>query len=70
MNELEKKAQERFFQWVAKCCALLGKPPEWGANLMPSEDPSWFFCYDDKMTPEEAVAKYRATHPEEKKQDG
>lgn len=47
----------RFFEWVAKCCDLLGKPKSYGVNLFPEKDPSWFGCFDDGMTPEEAVAK-------------
>lgn len=48
-----------FFTWVAKCCELLGWPIEDGEKLLPSVDPSWFYCYDDKMTPEQAVNEYR-----------
>ena len=50
----------RFFLWVAKCCKLLGKDKSYGRNMMPSEDPSWYFCFDDGLKPEEAVAKYQA----------
>lgn len=54
----------QFFQWVAECCALLGEPREFGENLMPEKDISWWACFDDGMTPEAAVAEYKAKVPE------
>jgi hypothetical protein len=54
----------QFFQWVAECCTLLGKPREFGENLMPEKDISWWACFDDGMTPEAAVAEYKAKVPE------
>ena len=49
--------EPRFFSWVVECCALLGWRREEGERLFPGADPSWFFCYDDGMSPEEAVAE-------------
>lgn len=54
----------RFFQWVAQCCVLLGKPIEYGVNMMPEKDISWWACFDDGMTPEQAVAEYKSKVPE------
>ena len=48
----------KFFEWVARCCEILGKPKEYGSNMMPEEDPCWFGAYDDGLTPEEAVEEY------------
>lgn len=48
-----------FFEWVAKCCELLGWSKEEGIKLLPEADPSWYFCYDDGMTPEAAVNEYK-----------
>lgn len=45
----------RFFDWVEACTALLGWPLEQGVEMLPENDPCWFFCYDDGMSPEEAV---------------
>ena len=44
-----------FFEWVAKCCDLMGKPRSYGKEMLPDIDPSWFYCYDDGLSPEEAV---------------
>jgi len=49
--------KNKFFEWVAEVCKELGWEIKEGAKLMPSEDPSWWFCYDDGMTPKEAVAE-------------
>lgn len=57
---------KNFFQWVYECCKLMGKDKDYGHNLLPAKDPSWYWCFDDGMTPEEAVAKYKLTHPEVK----
>ena len=46
-----------FFQWVADCCDLLGRSIEDGEAMMPHNDPCWYFCYDDGMTPAGAVAE-------------
>jgi len=35
----------------------MGKPKEYGANLV--EGVNWFGCWDDGMTPEDAVAEAR-----------
>lgn len=48
-----------FFEWVVKCCELLGLSKEEGEKLLPENDPCWFYCYDDGMTPEAAVAEYK-----------
>lgn len=54
-----------FFEWVAECCKLLGWAKVDGAKMMPDYDPCWYGCYDDGMSPEGAVAKYKKTHPQE-----
>lgn len=46
-----------YFNWIAEVCRLMNQPKEYGANLV--EDPSWFGCWDDGMTPEEALAEYK-----------
>ena len=52
--------QEKFFQWILDCSKILkskhGITSGDGADLI--SDTNWFMCYDDKMTPEEAVAEY------------
>lgn len=44
---------DKFYEWIADCCKELGWPIEKGCILI--EDDSWYWCYDDGMTPEEAV---------------
>ena len=45
--------KRRFFEWVSECCKELGWPIEKGIFMV--TDSSWYFCYDDGMTPKEAV---------------
>ena len=52
-----KKHRERFFRFIQECGKLLGKNDKETAELL--KDPSWFFCFDDGMTPENAVQEYR-----------
>lgn len=52
-KESISRGAAKFFEWVSECCKELGWPIEKGKFLV--EDPSWFFCYDDGMTPKEAV---------------
>jgi len=44
---------ERFFEWIAECCKELGWPIEKGKYLI--EDKSWYWCFDDGMSPKAAV---------------
>ena len=48
-----------FFEWVSQCCVELGEPIEYGVNMMPVNDPCWYFAYDDGQTPQEAVNEYK-----------
>lgn len=45
----------KYFEWIAKVCELLGWAKEDGVKIV--EDPNWFGCWDDGMTPEDAVAE-------------
>lgn len=56
----ESLIEKGFFPWVAKCCEIAGWSLEDGRYLMPEYDPSWFFCFDDGMAPEQAVEEYRS----------
>lgn len=56
MEALKKAHQEKFFRFIRECGKLLGKTDEETAKLV--EDPSWFFCFDDGLTPELAVREY------------
>ena len=47
------KEMSRYFEWIAECCNELGWPIEKGADLL--KDNSWYWCFDDGMTPKEAV---------------
>ncbi|CAK0759811.1 hypothetical protein CCP1ISM_930006 [Azospirillaceae bacterium] len=47
-----------FFEWVKECCKELKWDVKEGVKLLPEADPSWFYCYDDGMTPEAAVKEY------------
>ena len=46
---------KKYFKWIYAVSLLLNVN---GADLI--DDPNWFGCYDDGMTPEEAVAEYKA----------
>lgn len=46
-----------FFEWVFLCTKELGWDPKDGYKMLPAEDISWFNCYDDGLTPKEAVAE-------------
>ena len=48
--------RDQFFTFIRECGKLLGKNDKETASLL--EDPSWFFCFDDGMTPREAVNEY------------
>ena len=53
---------DRYFAWIAKVRELLGKSsgPDDGKDFIAMcNDVSWFGCYDDGMTPEQAVNEYR-----------
>ncbi len=47
----------RFYDWIESCCNLLGWSTEQGVQLTPEVDPCWYWCYDDGMSPEMAVAE-------------
>lgn len=45
--------RNEFFKWVSECCKELNWDIKDGVKLV--EDPNWYLCYDDDMTPKEAV---------------
>ena len=45
--------------WPVRLLNNTLRPVADGAKLLPAHDPSWYFCYDDGMTPAEAVAEAR-----------
>lgn len=54
--------EERYFTWIKTCRELLGKPstPDDGPEFVAMcNDVSWFGCYDDGMTPDQAVAEFK-----------
>jgi hypothetical protein len=53
--------KEKYFEFIAECCKLLGKPGEYGVLLV--EDKSWFAAFDDGMTAEDAVKEFKETYP-------
>ena len=61
MKELEARHRERWYNFVFKCSVLLGIEGDMDkVKDMFWNDPSWFWTFDDGMTPEEAVAKYKS----------
>lgn len=54
-----KEPPNGFFEWVGQCCNLFGWPLRDGVKLLPENDPCWFWCFDDGMTPEAAVREYK-----------
>ncbi len=54
--------EERYFTFIKKCRELLGKTSGEADEkdfLAMCNDVSWFGCYDDGMTPEQAVAEFQ-----------
>ena len=47
----------KFFQWIASICKLMEQPASYGESLI--KDPCWFYCFDDGMSPEEALQEAR-----------
>lgn len=43
----------KYYEWIAQCCEELNWDVKEGANLV--KDVSWFGCYDDGMSPKNAV---------------
>jgi hypothetical protein len=51
-----------YFDWIKACRDLLGKPsgPNDGEDFLKMvNDVSWFGCFDDGMSPDEAVNEYK-----------
>lgn len=46
---------DKYFEWIAGCCKELNWDISEGKILV--EDVNWFGCWDDGMTPKEAVAE-------------
>lgn len=47
-----------YTKWIFGVVKELGITPEEGEHYF--RDPNWFFCYDDGMTPSEAIAEARS----------
>ena len=58
-EELRTRARNAFFTWIHKVGEICGWSNEETADRI--SDRSWFFCYDDGMSPEAAVAEAK-TH--------
>jgi hypothetical protein len=50
--------KKHYYEWIAEVCVLLGKPKEYGAELV--QDVNWFGCWDDGMSAEDAVAEAKS----------
>lgn len=57
MDKLVEIARDKYFSWVADVSKVIGINPKDAGWIV--QDVSWFYCYDDGMTPEEAVAEAR-----------
>ncbi len=57
-EELKKIHRELWFMWLKDVCVLLDKPSTYGIELM--KDMSWFYCFDDGLSPAQAVAEARS----------
>lgn len=58
MEELRKRAQHKWFTWIAEVGRIVG----WSVDEVADHvnDPNWFGCFDDGMTPKEAVREARS----------
>jgi len=52
-DPLDTEIHRQYFKWIANVCGVLKWDIMKGADLI--GDPSWFYCYEDGLTPEEAV---------------
>ncbi len=48
--------RDQFFTFIRECGKILGKNDEETSKLL--DDQSWFYCFDDGMTPQETVGMY------------
>jgi hypothetical protein len=58
MADSNKNFIEKYYEWIAEVCKVLGKPIEYGEKL--AIDVNWFTCWDDGMSPEGAVNEARS----------
>ena len=58
LDEYAAISRDRFFSWIAQVCKELGWDVSRGSELI--SDPNWFLCYDDKISPAEAIAEAKA----------
>lgn len=56
MEDSLKPRKIRYFEWLAEICILMGKPISHGAEMV--QDPNWFACFDDGMSPQDAYNEY------------
>lgn len=47
------RPKNKYFEWIAQCCKELNFDIKDGASMV--NDVNWFGCYDDGMSPKEAV---------------
>ena len=57
-EELKERAKNKFFTWITEVGKLAGWSSDETADRV--EDPSWFYCFDDGMRPEDALAEARS----------
>ncbi len=50
---MTKRNSGKYFEWISQCCRELNWDIRDGNRLV--QDINWFACYDDGMSPEEAV---------------
>lgn len=49
-----------FFEYIKECCLLLDEPvEEFGINMLPKTDISWYCAFEDGLTPTQAVSEYK-----------
>lgn len=48
--------RNQFFMFIRECGKLLAKNDEETSKLL--DDPSWYYCFVDGMTPQESVKEY------------
>lgn len=58
-------SQDKFFEWLSKCCELMDRGRHEGTALI--VDPAWGEAYLSGTTPEDAVKTYREKNPQDEK---
>lgn len=52
-QDLIRRGRNKYFKWIVEVCRCMGLPSKMGVHFV--QDPNWYGCYDDGMSPEAAL---------------